>query len=67
VNGIAQTAACAVRGVGPAIGGLVWSWSLNVGLGWFHSVFVGLGGVCFLAYWLALKIPKEYDSRTVRS
>jgi len=28
VNGVSQTVACAVRGVGPALGGAVWSWSL---------------------------------------
>lgn len=35
VNGISQTVACAVRGVGPAIGGIIWSWSLYV---FFYNV-----------------------------
>ncbi|CAG8737494.1 8021_t:CDS:2, partial [Ambispora leptoticha] len=43
VNGIGQTSASLARAVGPALGGMLWSWSLNNKLGFpfdRHFVFI---------------------------
>jgi hypothetical protein len=41
VNGIAQAGVAGVRAVGPALGGIVWAWSLNNGIGFpFNHFFI---------------------------
>ena len=43
VNGIAQASASCVRGIGPALGGTLWSWSLTNSLQFpFNNAFVFL-------------------------
>ncbi|KAI9335685.1 major facilitator superfamily domain-containing protein [Obelidium mucronatum] len=50
INGIAQTSAAFVRSIGPALGGIMWAWSINNGLGfpfnyWFVFLVVSAWGV----------------------
>ncbi|ORY45215.1 major facilitator superfamily MFS-1 [Rhizoclosmatium globosum] len=41
INGIAQTSASFVRSIGPALGGIMWAWSITNGLGFpFNYWFV---------------------------
>lgn len=37
MNGLGQTLASFVRALGPALGGLLWAWSLEFFPGWGHQ------------------------------
>ncbi|KAJ3131443.1 hypothetical protein HK100_006347 [Physocladia obscura] len=68
VNGVAQTSASFVRSIGPALGGILWAWSITNGLGFpFNHYFVfacivlwGLGTV-----WYSYKVVDDDGCRYI--
>lgn len=66
VNGIGQMSASGIRAVGPALGGLMWQYSLKSELAWplnYHFVFVVLTLVSIFGAFAASIIPKSCDRR----
>ncbi|KAG0200866.1 hypothetical protein BGX28_006177 [Mortierella sp. GBA30] len=62
VNGIGQTSASFMRAFGPALGGIVWAWSLSNKLNFpfnYFFVFFLIGTVAVLGFIHSLSIPRE--------
>lgn len=65
INGAGQMCASGVRAIGPALGGIMWQFSLKSGLpypGNYHLVFVLLSIVSFIGWLESQLIPKECES-----
>ena len=63
INGVSQTITCLTRSIGPAMGGLIWSWSLRNEYPFDFQFVFYLTGLCsFFGFWLARLVPREYDS-----
>ncbi|GJJ76945.1 hypothetical protein EMPS_09304 [Entomortierella parvispora] len=66
VNGIGQTSASFMRAFGPALGGILWAWSLSNKLEFpfnFFFVFFLMGTIALLGFIHSLSIPKELGRR----
>ncbi|KAG0299558.1 hypothetical protein BGZ98_009945 [Dissophora globulifera] len=62
VNGIGQTSASFVRAFGPALGGIVWAWSLSNKLSFpfnYFFVFFLISTIAILGFFHSLSIPRE--------
>jgi hypothetical protein len=60
VNGVAQMSVSFVRGIGPALGGSLWSFSLTSGLGFpfnYFFVFIFMSFISLFNFLSALPIP----------
>ena len=66
VNGIGQMCAAGSRAMGPALGGLMWQFSIKSGLSWplnNHFVFVVLALLALLTWAASLMIPKYCEHK----
>ncbi|KAF9116057.1 hypothetical protein BGX27_005086 [Mortierella sp. AM989] len=64
VNGIGQTSASFMRAFGPALGGIIWAWSLSNKLGFpfnYFFVFFLMGTIAILGF---IHIKREMDAIT---
>ncbi|KAF9941945.1 hypothetical protein BGZ67_003516 [Mortierella alpina] len=62
VNGIGQTSASFMRAFGPALGGILWAWSLSNKLSFpfnYFFVFFLMGTIAILCFIHSLSIPRE--------
>ncbi|KAF9436775.1 hypothetical protein BGZ76_003006 [Entomortierella beljakovae] len=62
VNGIGQMAACLMRACGPALGGIVWAWSLSNKLNFpfnYFFVFFLMAAIAILEFIHSLSIPRD--------
>ncbi|KAF9960603.1 hypothetical protein BGZ72_006503 [Mortierella alpina] len=62
VNGIGQTSASFMRAFGPALGGILWAWSLSNKLNFpfnYFFVFFLMGTIAILGFIHSLSIPRE--------
>ncbi|KAF9290277.1 hypothetical protein BGZ68_007501 [Mortierella alpina] len=62
VNGIGQTSASFMRAFGPALGGILWAWSLSNKLSFpfnYFFVFFLMGTIAILCFVHSLSIPRE--------
>ncbi|KAG0054512.1 hypothetical protein BGZ83_011106 [Gryganskiella cystojenkinii] len=62
VNGIGQTSASFMRAFGPALGGILWAWSLSNKLEFpfnYFFVFFLMGTIALLGFVHSFSIPKE--------
>ncbi|KAF9214597.1 hypothetical protein BGZ59_003407 [Podila verticillata] len=61
VNGIGQTSASFMRAFGPALGGILWAWSLGNKLSFpfnYFFVFFLMGTIAILGFFHSLSIPR---------
>ncbi|KNE54029.1 hypothetical protein AMAG_00029 [Allomyces macrogynus ATCC 38327] len=66
VNGLGQTAAAAVRGIGPALGTTVFAWSLSSGLSFpldHELIWVLLASVCVVQVAHAMLLPESLNRK----
>ncbi|KAG0020563.1 hypothetical protein BGZ80_003987 [Entomortierella chlamydospora] len=62
VNGIGQTSASFMRAFGPALGGILWAWSLSNRLSFpfnYFFVFFLMGTIAILGFIHSLSIPRD--------
>ncbi|KAF9899799.1 hypothetical protein BX616_002840, partial [Lobosporangium transversale] len=62
VNGIGQTSASLMRAFGPALGGVLWAWSLSNKLDFpfnYFFVFFLMATIAILGFFHSLSIPRE--------
>jgi hypothetical protein len=66
VNGFGQSLASLARGIGPALGGVLWSLSTSVGFVYFNFIaVVGLWILnLYIARWLPLSLDRMKQSRS---
>ncbi|CAG8557427.1 1999_t:CDS:10 [Ambispora gerdemannii] len=69
VNGIGQTTASLARAIGPALGGILWAWSLNNNLKFpfdRHFVFIVMSIIAFIGWLQSYKIARGAERSTTR-
>ncbi|KAG0322721.1 hypothetical protein BG000_002815 [Podila horticola] len=69
VNGIGQTSASFMRAFGPALGGILWAWSLSNKLSFpfnYFFVFFLMGTIAILGFVHSLSIPRDLGQNRVR-
>ncbi|KAI3633834.1 hypothetical protein MIR68_008166 [Amoeboaphelidium protococcarum] len=67
VNGLSQSCAALSRSIGPALAGVVWSWSLGNGQGYplnYHFVFILICLFYILGGCVAFFMPQSLNRRT---
>ncbi|KAG0038253.1 hypothetical protein BGZ82_000697 [Podila clonocystis] len=69
VNGIGQTSASFMRAFGPALGGILWAWSLSNKLSFpfnYFFVFFLMGTIAILGFIHSLSIPRDLGQKRLR-
>ncbi|KAJ9074002.1 hypothetical protein DSO57_1010758 [Entomophthora muscae] len=65
INGISQALSSLMRGIGPYLCGLFWSWSLSNGLSFpfdYHFTFISISAMSFLTYLIVSRVRSDMVS-----